>query len=125
MSVFSGDLHEGLVVLERAARLSPQTFTWIDYHMGHAQAWTGDDAGAQASLKRYIAANPEDACGYLMLAIVHGFAGRMDEARRAVAEAVRRKKDIDQEQVQRANRYRDPERLQRVIAVLDAAGLPR
>ena len=124
ISIFSGDLHEALAVLERAARLSPQTFTWIDFHIGHARAWLGDDAGAQASLHRYIAANPQDTWGYLMLAVIHGFAGRTDDARRAVAEAVRQKADIDQEQVRRSNRYRDPVRLERVIAVLNAAGLP-
>jgi hypothetical protein len=59
-----------------------------------------------------------------MLAVIHGFAGRTDDARRAVAEAVRQKADIDQEQVRRSNRYRDPERSERVIAVLNAAGLP-
>lgn len=124
MSVYYGEVREGLVVLERAARLSPQTFTWIDYHIAHARAWLGDDAGALASVHRYIAANPHDTCGYLMLAVIHGFAGRTENAARAVAEAVERKADIDQDQVRRANRYRDPARLERVIAVLNAAGLP-
>lgn len=124
ISVFSGDLNEALAVLERAARLSPQTFTWIDYNIGHAQAWVGDDADAQARLHRYIAANPQDTWGYLMLAVVHGFAGRTDDARRAVAEAMRQQPDIDQKQVRRSQRYRDPVRLERVIAVLNAAGLP-
>jgi adenylate cyclase len=124
ISIFSGDLHEALVVLERAAQLSPQTLTWIDFHIGHAQTWLGDDTGAQASLHRYIAANPQDTWGHLMLAVIHGFAGRTDDARRAVAEAVRQKADIDQEQVRRSNRYRDPVRLERVIAVLSVAGLP-
>ena len=124
MSVYSGDAHEGLVVLERAARLSPQTFTWIDYHIAHARAWLGDDAGAQASVHRYIAANPQDTCGYMMLAVIHGFAGRTEDARRAVAEAMRHKPDLDQAQVRRSNRYRDPMRSERMIAVLNAAGLP-
>jgi len=124
ISVFSGDLNEALAVLERAARLSPQTFTWIDYNIGHAQAWVGDDADAQARMHRYIAANPQDTWGYLMLAVVHGFAGRTDDARRAVAEAMRQQPDIDQKQVRRSQRYRDPVRLERVIAVLNTAGLP-
>jgi TolB-like protein len=124
ISVFSGDLQEALAVLERAARLSPQTFTWIVFHIGHARAWLGDDAGAQASLQRYIAGNPQDTWGPLMLAVIHGFAGRTEEARRAVAEAVQLKADIDQDQVRRSNRYRDPVRLERVIAALSAAGLP-
>lgn len=98
--------------------------TWIDYHIGHARAWLGDGAGAQASLHRYIAANPQDTCGYLMLAVIHGFAGRTEDARRALAEAVGRKANIDQDQVRGSNRYRDPVRLERVIAVLNAAGLP-
>lgn len=124
ISIFSGDIHEALAVLERAARLSPQTFTWIDFHIGHARAWLGDDAAALASLHRYIAANPQDAWGHLMLAVIHGFAGRTDDARRTVAEAMRQKADIDQDQVRRSNRYRDTLRLERVIAVLNAAGLP-
>lgn len=120
---FFGDLNEALVVLERAARLSPQTFTWIDFHIGHARAWLGDDAGAQASLHRYISKNPQDTWGYLMLAVIHGFAGRGEQARSAMKEAVRQKPDIDVEQVRRSNRYREPERLERVLAVLRDAGL--
>lgn len=60
-----------------------------------------------------------------MLAVIHGLAGRSDDARRAVAEAVRNKPDIDQEQVRRSNRYRDPEMAKRMIALLDGAGLPK
>lgn len=124
VSIFSGDLGEALAALGRAARLSPQTFTWIDFHIGHARAWAGDDAGAQASLHSYVAAEPQDPWGHLMLAVVHGFAGRPDDARRAVAEALRRQPDLDQEQVRRSHRYRDPARQERMIAVLNAAGLP-
>ena len=81
LSIYSGDLREGLVALERAASLSPQTFTWINYHIGHARMWIGDDDGAQANPHRYIAANPRDTCGYLMLAVIHGFAdGRKTRA---------------------------------------------
>jgi adenylate cyclase len=122
--VYSGDLNEAISVLERAARLSPQTFTWIDFHIAHARAWLGDDAGALASLQRYIARNPQDCWGYLMLAVVHGFAGRKEDAHLAVTEAVRQKPDIDAEQVRRSNRYKDPGRLERVIALLVEAGLP-
>jgi adenylate cyclase len=122
--VYSGDLHEAVAVLERAARLSPQTLTWIDFHTAHARAWLGDVADAQSSLDRYIAANPQDPCGYLMQAIIHGFAGRTDDARRAVAEAVQQQADVDQKQVRRSYRFRDPARMERVIAVLDRAGLP-
>lgn len=124
VSVFSGDIEEGIAVLERAARLSPQTFAWINFHIAHARAWLGDDAGARASLGSYIAANPQDTWGYLMLAVVHGFAGRTEDAREAVREAIRQKRDIDQKQFRRANHYREPERMERVISVLNEAGLP-
>ena len=124
ISIFSGDLAEALAVLGRAARLSPQTFTWIDFHIGHARTWAGDDAGARASLHRYITAEPHDVWGHIMLSVVHGFAGRPDDARRAVAEARLRQADISQTQVRRSHRYRDPARLERVIAVLSDAGLP-
>ena len=124
ISIFSGNLGEALAVLERAARLSPQTFTWIDFHIGHARVWAGDDAGALASLHGYVAAEPQDPWGHLLLALVHGFAGRTDDARGAVAEALRRQPDLDQEQVRRSHRYRDPARLEKVIAVLNEAGLP-
>lgn len=124
ISIFSGNLAEALTVLERAARLSPQTFTWIDFHIGHARLCVGDDAGALASLRSYVVAEPLDPWGHLMLALVHGFANRPAEARSAVAEALRRQPDIDQRQVRRSHRYRDPARLQRVTEVLNQAGLP-
>jgi adenylate cyclase len=124
ISIFSGDLDEALVVLGRAARLSPQTFSWIDFHVGHARAWAGDDAGAQASLRGYITSEPDDPWGYIMLAVSHGFADRADEARRSVAKALQLEPDMDQERVRRSHRYRDPSRLDRVIRVLACAGLP-
>ena len=124
ISIFSGDLDEAIAVLTRAAGLSPQTFTWIDYHIAHALMWAGDDAGAQSSLRRYIAAEPNEPWGYVMLALIHGFAGRAEDARRAVAEVRRWRPDLDLEQVRRSHRYRDPARLERVMRVLVAAGLP-
>ena len=122
--IFSGDLDEALVVLQRAARLSPQTIAWVDFHIAHAKAWKGDDNGALASINSYVAATPHDVWGKIMLAIVHGFAGRTLDARSAVAEAVRLQGDIGQEDVRRSHRYRDPARLEKVIAVLNAVGLP-
>ena len=124
ISIFSGDLGEALAVLGRAALLSPQTISWVDFHLGHARAWAGDDAGALTNLHTYIASSPHDPWGHLMLAMVHGFAGRPDDARRAVAEALRQQPDIDRAQVRRTHRYRDPARLERMIAVLTEAGLP-
>lgn len=124
ISIFSGDLDEALAVLGRAARLSPQTFTWIHFHIGHAQAWAGDDAGALASLLGYIEVEPTDPWGYVMLGIVHGLADRREEAHRSIADALRIRRDLDQAQVRRSHRYRDPARLERVMRLLSEAGLP-
>ena len=124
ISIFSGDLGEALAVLGRAALLSPQTISWVDFHLGHARAWAGDDAGALTNLHSYIATSPHDPWGHLMLALIHGLAGRTDDARRSVTEALRQQPDIDENQVRRVNRYRDPGRLERVITLLNAAGLP-
>lgn len=124
ISIFPGNLEEGLAVLTRASRLLPQSWAWIDYHLAHASLWGGDDTTAQAILRRYTTAEPNDPWGHVMLAVVHGFAGRQDEARRSVAEALLRQSDLDQEQVRRASHYRDPVKLARVIQVLNEAGLP-
>jgi adenylate cyclase len=124
ISVYVGDLQEALKVLERAAQLSPQPLTWIAYNIGHAKAWLNDDAGACASLRGYIADNPQDSWGYLMQAVIDGIAGRTEDARRAVAEALRRQADLNLDQVLRSNRYRDTARTKRLIEVLKAAGLP-
>lgn len=122
--IFSGDLSEALSLLERANRLSPQTLAWVDYHIAHARAWNGDDEGALPRINSYIAATPQDPWGQLMLAVIHGLAGRSSEARLAVTEAKRRQTDLNLEQFQRSHRYRDPVRLQKLSALLQAAGLP-
>jgi predicted Zn-dependent protease len=124
ISVYVGDLQEGLMVLDRAEQLSPQPLTWLAYNIGHAKAWLDDDVGAGASLHRYISDNPQDTWGYLMQAVIDGIAGRTGDARRAVAEALRRQADLNLDQVLRSNRYRDPLRTKRLIEVLTAAGLP-
>ena len=124
ISIFSGDLGDALAALGRDALLSPQTISWVDFHTGHALLWAGDDAGAQTSLQRYIDAEPNDPWGQIMLAVAQGFAGRPDAAREAVAEALRLQAGLDQDQVRRSNCYRDPARLDRVVAVLSEAGLP-
>lgn len=113
-----------LPVLGRAARLSPQTLTWIDYHIGHAKAWIGDNAGALASLHSYIVIEPQHPWGHLLLAAVHGFAGRPDDTRVAVVRALRLQPDLDLTKVRQSHRYRDPDRLERVVALLNDAGLP-
>jgi adenylate cyclase len=124
ISIFSGDLAEAQTVLTRAAQRLPQMIDWLDFHIGHARAWAGDDAGALTSIRAYIAASPQDVWGHLMLAVVHGFAGRTDDARHAVAEARFRQAEITLGDVRRSHRYRDPARLERVLSVLEAAGLP-
>lgn len=121
--IFSGDLAEAQILLARAERLSPQTFAWVDYHIAHARAWNGDHEGALPRITSYVATTPEDPWGYLMLAVVHSFAGRTSEACIAVADALRRQADLNMEQFRRSHRYRDPDRLGRVTAMLHAAGL--
>lgn len=124
ISIFSGDLGEALAVLGRATTLSPQTSACTDYHLSHARAWAGDDVGAQASIHSYIAATPREPWGQVMLALMHGLAGRSDDARSAIAAALLLQSELDLDQVRRSLRFRDPARLERVIAVLSDAGLP-
>jgi TolB-like protein len=124
VSAFSGDLAEAIEMFGRATRLSPQVFSWVDFHAAHARAWLGDDAAAQAAIRRYIAAVPQEPWGHVMHAVIHGFAGRSEAAEAAVAEALRHRGDIRLDQVRQTQRYRDPARLDRVLAVLARAGLP-
>jgi DNA-binding winged helix-turn-helix (wHTH) protein/tetratricopeptide (TPR) repeat protein len=124
IAIFSGDLPDAMIVLDRAARLSPQTIAWVNYHIGHARAWTGDDAGAVASLRTYIASAPHDPWGQAMLAVAHGFANRPEDARRAISEALREEPGLNLTQARRAHRFRDPARLERMLRVLAEAGLP-
>ena len=122
--IFSGDLAEALAVLGRASHLSPQTVAWIDYHIAHALIWAGDDGGALNHLNTYISASPDEPWGFVLLAVAHGFADRHHDARTAVTMALQRQPDLDQAQVRRSHRYRDPDRLDRFMQVLIQAGLP-
>jgi TolB-like protein len=124
VTVFSGDLDEAIRHLSRAAELSPQTFDWVDFQLAHARGWAGDDAGAMDRIHRYLRAEPREPFGRVMLALLHGLAGRPEEARQAVADALRLQPGLDLRQVGRSHRYRDPERMARFLAILRDAGLP-
>ena len=60
-----------------------------------ASSWTrrmrtGDAAGAETVLREAVGASPEDAIAHATLGVVLARSGRLDEAERELAEAVRR-----------------------------------
>jgi Flp pilus assembly protein TadD len=51
---------------------------------------TGDAAGAELVLREAVGASPDDAVAHATLGVALARAGRLDEAERELAEAVRR-----------------------------------
>jgi len=122
--IYAGECEQALAALKGAMRLSPLYPAWYTYQFATASLWNGDLAGSQAAAEAYLAEEPNDPFGYVLLAIVHGFRGRADEAARIVGQLKERFPEFGIAVVVLSQRYKDRERLDRVVNVLRDAGLP-
>lgn len=122
--IYAGECEQALAALRSAMRLSPYYPAWYTYQLALATLWTGDLAGSQTAAEAYLAREPDDPFAYMMLATVHGFRDRPDEAARMVDRLRERFPEFRMAVVVLSQRYRDHEKLDRVLDVLRRAGLP-
>lgn len=124
MLAFAGQAETGLEAIDAAIRLAPRRFDWMYFHQAHARLWAGDLEGALTTAEAYREVAPADPWGLYLIALIHAFAGRPGEARRAVAAIGQDRPPLRIAEVRRSQRYRDPVWMERIVAAMRAAGMP-
>lgn len=122
--IYAGKAERALTVLTNAMRLSPHPPSWYVETFSMAKLWTGDFAGAEAAADENLRLFPDDPLAYMHLATVYGFQDRNEDAVRLVTILKRKFSDFNIRTVIYAERYREREKMDKVIGILRNAGLP-
>lgn len=115
---------ESLELIKRAMRLSPYYPSWYLVTLGNAHRLIGDYPQAISAIEKWRDREPDTALPHITLAVTFVQAGREQEARAAVAEALRRDPRFSIERFARALFYKDPAETKRFLDALRKAGVP-
>lgn len=121
-----GEIRIAQELLLRAIRLSPRDLlTHISLSgLAHASLILGDHEAALVWAARALAVNPNFDPIYWMLVAANAHLGRLDEARRYLAELQRIAPGVTIERIRAGQPAKDPSRLGPILAGLRLAGLP-
>ena len=122
--VYAGEAGKALASLKAAMRLSPHYPAWYTYYVALAHLWLGDFAAAIEAIEIYRRGEPDDPLGVIVLATIHSFAGRKEQAREAIRVVRERFSQIAIADLALSQCYRDPAQLERVLGAMREAGLP-
>jgi Flp pilus assembly protein TadD len=122
--IFGGESKRAVAALKTAMRLSPHHPAWITYHFGLANLWAGDLAAAEAAAHAYLQQEPDDPFALTNLAIVYGFQQREDDAAELISKLKNKFPAFGMGDIILSNRYKEREKLDRVVDILRRAGLP-
>ena len=122
--IYGGESERAVAALRTAMRLSPHHPSWHTYHFALACLWTGDLAAAQQAAEAYREAEPDDPFGYTNLATVYAFQQREADAAGLITELKKRFPAFGMGDIRLAKRYKEREKLERIVAALRRAGLP-
>jgi tetratricopeptide (TPR) repeat protein len=122
--VYSGDFQGAIATLKTSRRLSPYAINWAIYYLAWADLWQGDLEQARSDAALYLAREPHEPFAYILSAITAAATGRLDAARGHITVLLGKHPEMTRSGVAAAQFYRDPERLQRIMAWLKDAGLP-
>lgn len=120
-----GSLDDAIAYCEHAIRLSPAVdgSHWPLTAISHVHMIRGEYEQAIAWAKRSISSNPSFVCTYWMLAAANAHLGRMDEAKRQVAQLKRLAPETTVQMIWAGQPQQDPTRLAAVLDGLRLAGL--
>ncbi len=121
---YVGRPRESLELIKRAMRLSPYYPSWYLVTLGTAYRLMGDYPQAISAMEKWRDREPDTALAHITLAVTFEQAGREQEARAAVAEALRRDPRFSIKQFARAMLYKDPAETKRILDALRKAGVP-
>ncbi len=122
--IYAGQPDRAIEWLRSAMQLSPTYPNWYTYNLATAFLWSGRHEEALETAKKYRALEPRDPYGYVNLATILTFMGDGGEATKVVSDLKAGFPAFSMRDVTRSQVYREPDKLDRVIAALREAGLP-
>jgi tetratricopeptide (TPR) repeat protein len=122
-SFYDGNLARADAVLRDAMRLSPMCDSWLTYYQMITKWWLGDIAAARAGAQIYFKQEPDEPYGFVCHAIIEGSQDNWDEARAAIARLREKNSSFGLANILSSERYREPERLDRIVGLLHEAGM--
>jgi adenylate cyclase len=121
--IYDGKIDEGIAFVKKAIRLNPHHHAWYFWILGSAFGLQGQYKEAEEILKRALIRNPDFFIVHLSLALTYAETGRLKEARAAVEESLKINPDLSLELIREMAPFKDQEIVERVIEVLQNAGL--
>ncbi len=122
--VFAGESDKAVTALNAAMRISPHYPTWLSYNLAKANLWMGNFVVAQEAAETYLQQQPDEPYAYVLVATINGLQQREEEATRVVAQLREKFPAFGIKNIILSQRYKEREKLDRVIGVLRRAGLP-
>ncbi len=125
LNLHCGDVRTALAYFHRASQLSPRDprASWILTGIAHAHMILGDYTEALVWAMRSRALSPDYACNLWMLIAANAHLGRMDEARRFLAELRTVAPGITVSRIWAGQSQKDPSRMANILEGLRLAGL--
>ena len=121
---YAGDFKETVALAKKAMRLHPHHPSWYYYRIGVAYMMLGQHDKAISVLKVFLADNPKRHTRMFILATAYSMAGRLDEARKLVSQALTVKPSYTLKSAATAHRFKNPKHLERILDALRKSGVP-
>ncbi len=122
--MYVGEAEKAAMTLKTAMRLNPHRESWLTYYVTLANFWMGNLVAALESAELYLQQEPDEPYGLMYLAVVYGFLEQNGKAKETVVQLKERFPAFGITNVLLSEHYKDQERLDRIVNILRAAGLP-
>jgi adenylate cyclase len=121
---YAGSFRETVALTKQAMRLHPHHPSWYFFRIGVAHMMLGEHEEAIDALKARYNENPDYYRNKIALALGYSMAGRIEEAKQLVSEALAAKPSYSLVEAAASHRFKDPKHLDRVLNALRQAGVP-
>jgi len=122
--LYAGESDMAMNLIERAIQLSPKHPSWYFYTLGAIQRELGQYDEAVASHEQWRKRNTKSPNPHLALIYSYTLADRLEEARTAAAEVLRRQPKFSVTKWIKHAGFKDPETVNKIAAAMRLAGLP-
>jgi TolB-like protein/two-component SAPR family response regulator len=121
--MYAGEPERAAITLKTAVRLKPHRESWLTYYLTLAHLWMGNFAAALESAELYLQQQPDEPYGYMYLAVVYGFQEQDGKAAATVTQLKEKFPAFGIKNVILSERYKEREKLDRIVSILRTAGL--